>query len=1111
MPEMANCSIPLRGFASLASAFRKLFRLSSFIASRLEAFDIATGGERSALRFRRFNFSRVALALLCAFPIAVSATEYLIDVKDTEDDLPDSSVTAIAQTPDGYLWVGTYNGLARFDGVRFVTFDPVNRPALGQARIRDLYTDTMGTLWINTYRGGLTTYRDGVFHTEWRGGGEFDVHTTLAFSSSNEVVFATQFGEVLRRTGVPGSANVVWSRVSPPNGARYLFQCTDGTGTLWFLKRDGHIARLLNGQFHDLKDDCGLTGSKVITIASDPKGNVWAGTDRELAVWDGSSFRSMTPTNGEPIIEPLCILPTRDGRVWVLADGRLRQCAGRQWLNEIAEWKGLLGWASGRAMGMHEDHEGGVWFNHYGNGLFHIAPDGKFERFTTRQGLPSNRLWAWFQGREGDIWMGGDRGGLARLRERRFQVVGQAEGLLARAAFSVCQDAQGSLWFGTSGGGLSRWQDGKIENFQIGDDAANYVFSVFSNPAGGLWLSASAGEEWYVFRNGQLDKAPWDVHGIKAILADHTGRVWLGHKTGLSWWTPESRRSFTAADGMTPSASVRALAEGPDGSVWCGDEAGTIYRCEARGVQAFRPSDALASQPVLSLLAEKDDTIWVGTFRGGLLRFKNGKFSRVTTAQGLPNDAISEILDDEHGRLWLGTHKGICQVSKTDLNRCLDGEIRRVDCVTYGLLDGLPTLECAGNYQPACCRSSDGRLWFATVKGIVSVKPEELKKNNVPPPVVIEELRVDGELLENQNEPLLLPAGRKQFEFRYTALSFLAPDRVRFRYRLEGLEPDWIEAGTKRDATYNHLPAGDYKLQVLACNSDGVWNNAGASLAFTVLPYFYQTWWFLALASASVMGGLAVAVRRISTRRYRLALARLEQQHAIERDRARIAKDIHDDLGAGLTQITLLSELARREMPGQSISQLDRISDTARKMTRTMDEIVWAVDPQHDTLSGLMDYISAYTEDFLRMAGIRCRMDLPSELPALRVDAELRYNLFLALKEALNNVVKHAHAAEVWLRLRVDSQTITLVVEDDGQGLLPAGPKENSQRLSSGRGLCNLEKRLTTVGGRCQVQGLPGQGTRVEMIVTVENAPSPVVAIGNHTAQGQNGVNGGGL
>jgi signal transduction histidine kinase len=257
----------------------------------------------------------------------------------------------------------------------------------------------------------------------------------------------------------------------------------------------------------------------------------------------------------------------------------------------------------------------------------------------------------------------------------------------------------------------------------------------------------------------------------------------------------------------------------------------------------------------------------------------------------------------------------------------------------------------------------------------------------------------------------------------------------------------------------------------------------------------------LFLVGAGMLGAVALTVRRVATAKFRRQLARLEQQHAIERDRARIAKDIHDDVGAGLTQITLLTELARRD-PDQTGANLERISNSARQLTRAMDEIVWAVDPQHDTFNGLMDYISAYAEDFLRTAGIRCRMDLPVTLPSARVDAELRYNLFLALKEALNNVVKHARATEVWLRLRIEPMSFTLIVEDNGQGFSAGGGNgatgAGANRITSGSGLLNLEKRLTAVGGRCGIHSVVRQGTRVEMTVTINHTASPVMAIGQN-------------
>ncbi|HEX7570738.1 MAG TPA: two-component regulator propeller domain-containing protein, partial [Verrucomicrobiae bacterium] len=853
--------------------------------------------------------------------------------------------------------------------MRFVTFDPVNTPELSQTRVQGLFLDANGTLWINTFRGGLTSCRDGVFRNEWPDQATFDLHTTLEYSSSNLITFVTQFGEVLQRN--PAGTNLDWKISTPPAGSRPIFQCTDRAGRLWFLTRDGHILRFAAGAFKELPQDGGLAGKRIYTLVADARDRVWAGAENEIACWNGNRFEELTPTNGTADIQPLLLFPTKAGAMWVLDGDRFRKMAGREWVAEVAEWRGLLGWASGRAMGAHEDRDGGLWFNHYGNGLFHITPDGRFQRLTTSNGLPGDRVGAWFQGSDGGVWLGVDHGGLARLRDRRFHVIGPAEGLTARTALSVCEDTNGAVWIGTAGGGLCRWRNGEITRFPVGTSAsANFVFSVFPRADGGLWLSAAEGEILHQFQDDQVQRASWEVHGIKSILTDHAGRVWMGTKAGIALWSGNDRR-FLATNDNVALPAVRALAQTPDGTVWAGADDGTLYRCETNHLQAFRPRDALAEQPIYSLVADASGSIWAGTFRGGLLRFGNGKFTRFTAKQGLPVDVIGQILDDRHGRLWLGTHQGIYCVAKTALNAVAAGRTNTLDYVIYRRPDGLPALEFSDGYQSACWRGADGRLWFTTVRGVVWVDPDELTANSTAPPVMIEELRVDGEPVALNGGKIIVPPGHKQFDFRFTALSFDAGDKARFRYRLDGLDANWVDADTRRTAQYRNLEPRDYCLRVIACNSEGVWNGTGAAVRFEVQPFFYQTWWFKAFAGVAVVGGISLAVRRAATRKYRRQLALLQQQHAIERDRARIAKDIHDDIGAGLTQITLLTELARRE-PEQVSAHLERISGSARQLTRAMDEIVWAVDPQHDTFTGLMDYISAFAEDFLRTAGIRC-------------------------------------------------------------------------------------------------------------------------------------------
>lgn len=876
----------------------------------------------------------------------------------------------------------------------------------------------------------------------------------------------------------------------------------DPRGVLWYKTRDGAVGRLTGTNSEVLLRNVGVDGQLVNYLTADHSGKIWIGTDKGISAWDGERFQDRTPTNGEPDLNVSFMYCASDGGCWVVANNRVRKCVDRRWVAEAESWGEMFG-SHTPALGAYEDGQGGVWFRHFGQGVFHARPDGTTRRISSADGLPGDRIACWFQDREGNVWVGVDRGGLVRLREKRFQVIGSAEGLSAQGAVSVCEDSRGAIWIGTYGGGLNRWQDGKLTSFTLPEGPTKgFIFSAYPDAKDRLWLSAGR-EDFFVYEAGQISEPPWTVHGVKATLVDRQGRVWIGKSRGLACLSGGVLESFGPTAGVEVT-DIHALAEDKHGDIWAGGGNGVLYHFSSGKFSAYRADDKFGQQAIWSLLPDEDGTMWVGTFRGGLLRFNAGKFTRYTKEDGLPSDVICQILDDGAGKLWIGSHSGIFQVAKVALHAFARGELPTLSCVEYGLYDGLPTLECSGSYQPSAWRSRDGRLWFATFKGVVSIRPDDIPENHLPPPVVLEEVKVDGKSTlkdfgsQSRGGPgVRIPPGKHYFEFRYTALSYAAPDKVRFRYKLDGLESEWVEAGDRREAHYSHLSPGEYSFRVSACNNDGVWNEQGAALAFSVSPYFYETRWFQVLAVIVLVGTVAGTVRFFVVRRMRRQMEQLERQRAIERDRARIARDMHDDLGAGLTRIMLQGELARRDPPQETETHLNQIVETARGLTRTMDEIVWAVDPQHDTLGGLMDYASAFTEEFLRVAGIRCRIDLPATIPALHVDAELRHNLFLALKETLNNIVKHAQASEVWLRLRMEHDGYTLVVEDNGKGLPGAAADADGHRIVSGHGLSNLESRLRAVGGRCVVHSAEGQGTRVEMTLRVQTMGSPIVAIGS--------------
>jgi len=1014
-----------------------------------------------------------AMMVALGTPLAVGsvpANDYLLDVWNSENGLPDSSVTATAQTPDGYLWVGTYNGVARFDGVRFVTFDPANTPALMHARVRRLCVDRQGILWISTYDGSLTKFQDGAFTLERRNTRAAEGDVAFVASSSNQVVFLTSRGELLRKPA-SSPAGQGWEELPSPGRGIGAMCCEDGAGTIWYRDGDKHLWRLKGNNFEPLPDSAGLAGQNINCLATDAHGRLWVGSDREFAVWDGTAFQNVTPANPVSALEVDCLTIADDGHVWAVANGCVCESFERKWILPPEPVRNVFSGAIGR-VSVQEDHHGGVWFYHFGRGLWHVGADGQMSQMSMENGFPGARVYCFLEDREGDWWAGLDAAGLVRVRPRQFHALPGTENNPPATARTVCEDSSGKVWIGRLSGGLGCWQDGNFTNFTVADNAdADPVFCVCPGPGDRLWVS-SGDEDLMVRENGEFKRVNPLVHGVKALLADHAGRVWVGTTSGLLVSTDGSPNAIAPLKGM-PHRTVRALAEDPDGNIWGGTGSGELFRVASNGVTLFRPADNQASGAVWSVLADSDGTIWVGTFRGGLLRFRDGTFTRYGKPEGLPDNVICQILDDGRGNLWLGSHQGVFSVAKAVLNKFAQAEAKFVPCVAYGRSDGMPSQECSGGYQPAAWRDHAGRLWFATAKGATWIQPEAVRPNLTPPPVVIEEVLVDGRQQDfTQTTGLEISPGRHQIEFRYTGLSLASPERVQFRYQLHDLDADWIQAGTRRTAQYSFLPPGKYRFQVLACNSDGVWNETGSTLALNILPHYYETWWFRTVAVVIILGTVAGVVRQTATRRLHLKMEQLERRQAVERERARIAKDIHDDLGASLTLIAVLGDLAQKEKTGERIG---KISDTARAAVKSLDEIVWAVNPRNDTLAHLIDYMGQFATDYLRDADIRCLLDVPEHTPVREVPANVRHNVFLVVKEALQNIVKHAHATEVWLRINTGAQDLSISIEDNGCGF--DRPPEDAWA----DGLRNMRQRLAEVGGECRILSRVNAGTTISV------------------------------
>ncbi len=995
---------------------------------------------------------RVCLLPLLLFLLAASwgwsettlANGYAVRLWQTEDGLPQNLVTTGTQTRDGYLWFGTQSGLARFDGERFQIFDSANTAALTDRRISSLFEDASQTLWIGHESGAVTRYQAGHF---------------------NPVLPA------------PGN-----------DGAKIIGLGSDPHGHLWAMHLHGAVSSLDGAA--ELPSLIAPARPGNMSWARGPDGSIWLVENGTPARLQDQALVPVTLPDPQQSNYTFALAASADGGAWILCDGRIRKWDGARW----SEDRGAFPWGADALSACLELSDGTLAVGTLNSGLFLIFADGRHAvRLDRENALPQNWVRFLLEDQEGNLWAGIGSAGLVSVRPTAFGVLNAPDQWEGCSVLAVAPGRDNALWIGTDGAGLYHYSHDTWTRFGAAEGLANpFISATVETPAGEVW----AGNFWwggpFRLQNGQFQAPPSVDETFSAVVAlvpdPATGDLLVGNREGLLRLSPSTATWLIHSPGGMAD-DVSALVVAPDGTLWCGFAQGGLARWRDGETTFFRQADGLGSDAIYSLMAEADGTLWIGTADAGLTRYRDGQFSVLGREHGLIDQAICSIQADDLGYFWLGTQHGIQRIARTALNACAGGATPTFSSQVYNRSDGLPVVEFLGGRQGAASRTPDGRLWFANSRGLVSVDPARITSNPRPPPVLIESVEVDGQILTSAS--IELAPDHERLAFRYAGLSFTAPDKVRFRYRLEGLDKDWVEAGSQRTATYSQLPAGSYVFQVIACNNDGVWNPAGAAIAFTVAPFFWQTWWFAGSCTLLVLSAVALAVRSITRARLKRRIALLEQRHLLELERARIARDIHDDVGTSLTRISMLSQSAPDvpHDPQQAAGLLGRINETATEMTRAFDEIVWAVDPRHDTLDSLVSYMGKFAQDFLEAGEVRCRLDLPISLPAWTIPSDQRHHLFLAFKEALNNALKHGHATVVHIRLRLQDRAFVLSIEDNGQGFDPAAPPApRPDRPRAGHGLANLQQRLARIGGRCYLQSSPGKGTTVTFTVSVGGA-----------------------
>lgn len=939
----------------------------------------------------------------------------------TENGLPQNTVHAVAQTKDGYIWIGTEEGLARFDGIKFTVFDKQNTPELKSNYIRTLLADERGALWIGTAEG-LVRMLDGKF-TSFTTNEGLPSNTIQAVYEDREsnLWVATATGLGLFKSG--GLTTFTTKERLISGSIQALFE--DAEGALWIATPYG-VGRVKDDKFTNYTVRDGLASNSVRAIQQDRDGRLWFGSLGGLTSFSQGRFTTYTTRDGLPNDRIIALHAGRDGDL-------------------------LVGTASGLCR----------------------FSNGRFTGFSAGDALSTNTILSLFEDLEGSVWVGTESGGVNLLKDTKFTTYSLRNGLSSDLVKSIYAE-HGDTWIGTDGGGLNLLKDGKLSVYTTRDGlSSNIVLALFGDRAGNLWAGTPAGLNYFSRGKFTVYTAADGLanNDVRSISADRHGNLWIGTRGGLTRMKDGVFRTFTEMDGL-PNDLITTLHADAKGSLWIGTLGG-LSKLTNEEFTTLTTKDGLSNDAVISLYEDADSTLWIGTNGGGLNRLKDGKLTAYTTRIGLLDDVVYRILEDGKNNLWLSCRKGVFHIGKKELDEFARGATTSIAPVAYGTADGMMTRECSGGGDPAGWKSSDGKLWFPTIKGVAMIDPERIKTNAQPPPVVIEQIRIDDKSFA-PTDRLQLPPGTTRFDLYYTAPSFVAPERVRFKYKLEGFDKDWIDSGTRRIGYYTNLRPGAYTFRVKASNNDGVWNETGAAFSLYLKPYFYQSYWFYAVF-ALVLAIFAWLLFRLRDRRMKA------QFGAVLAERTRIAREIHDNLAQEMAAISVQLEVVKRTMPpeaGAARSHLDRARQQVRHGIAEARRYVWDLRSPALDNNDLPAALAQTARRLTNETAIQAQVEVNGTFRPLAPLVE--DNLLRIGQEAMNNAVKHAEAQRIMVNLVFDARRVQLSVRDDGRGF-DSGLASNG--AADHFGLIGMQERAEQIGGTLSI--LSGQGAGTEIVVDV--------------------------
>ncbi|MEP6770050.1 MAG: two-component regulator propeller domain-containing protein [Acidobacteriota bacterium] len=961
---------------------------------------------------RRLARAALTLALLAASRTAEglepssALAHYGYDVWDSDSGLPQNSVTAIVQTRDGYLWLGTQEGLVRFDGVHFRVFDTRNTPALGDDFVHALCQTRNGDLWVGT-SNGLSKVEAGQF-TRMTFGDTFDGQSVTAIHESDD-------------------------------------------GALWIGSREG-VSRL-QGQILTRFWKRGTPPAFIRAIAELPGGEMWFGGKAQILRYRNgrlTSFGSETGVHGAVY----ALAPTGTGGLWVgSADGLARLQNGR------AEPFPLGSRPDRTVRSIYHDRSGTLWVGTL-SGVFGLR-DGRLMQFSRSNGLASDEVLSILEDREGSLWIGTGDAGLNRLKDQRIANYTVRDGLADNNVFTVFEDRDRTLWVGTRNGVLSRMLPGEDRLTQAHDFGAR-VTTIAQDAAGDLWVGTRD--------NGlfQSTRAGWRRSGVEeglpglyisSVCPSRDGTLWVATLGGgIAHFDGGRVTRYDRRNGL-PSDAAMSLFEDRDGDLWIGTLGGGLVRRHEGRFQTFTTRDGLPHNVVLSIEQDHSGTYWLGT-RGGLARFDGRAFTTYRENEGVFHDTVQRAVDDGHGYLWLTTNRGVFRVGLDELNGAAARPSHGIHPVGFATANGMRSAEC-NNSQHGVARSEDGRLWFATSKGLAMADPQHIQINRVPPQVVVEEVLANGRRLSEATGLKLAP-DQRDLEIHYTALSFRQPGAIRFQYRLERFDSAWIDAGARRIAYYTNLPSGHYRFQIRASNEDGLWSAPQSALSFSIARHVYDTLWFRAVCAVALV--LAVGAT------HRARLRRLRQREGM---RAELVEAKLHALRAQLRPHFLFNTF------NAILPYIDADPPRAKRMILQLAELLrTSLKSEPGQLVSVDDELSIleqYTNIERTRFGDRVRIAVEVD-PAVRT---ARVPSFL-LQPLVENAIKYgmqgfAGPVSVTVVVRPEGEHLTLSVRDNGRGL----PDGTRPAEATGIGISNVRRRLEALYPKrhlFEVRNLPEGG-----------------------------------